>query len=128
MDSLPTRMPLAHTPVDMDDLLSRCLGRMSIAERILHRFQTALDDEIGKLQVALDREDLSEIGQIAHRIKGAALAVSAYDVSEVASQMEKQATESQLPQLISSFSLLHESRRLFHEFLPTTNTPDQHTK
>lgn len=128
MDSLPTRMPLAHTPVDMDDLLSRCLGRMSIAERILQRFQTALDDEIGKLQIALDREDLDQIGQIAHRIKGAALAVSAYDVSEVASQMEKQAGASELTQLQSSFALLHESRRLFHEFLPTTHTPEQPTK
>ena len=113
-------MPSANSPVDTNDLLARCLGRMDIVERILSRFQGVLDDDLDQLERALRSSNTEEIVQIAHRIKGASLAVSAYDLSDCASRIEKCATEGQPPdQVHAQFERIKESRASFRACLST---------
>ena len=113
---------VANSPVDMDDLLNRCLGRMSIAERILQRFQTAIDEEISRLSQALHVADAQELTQVAHRIKGAALAVSAYELSEIASKIERNAKVQNLKEIPPLTLQLQESCRAIREYLVTVSS------
>lgn len=106
----------------MDDLLNRCLGRMSIAERILQRFQTAIDEEVSRLKQSLQAADFLELTQVAHRIKGAALAVSAYELSEIASNIERYAKVQNLQEIPALTIQLQESCRAIREYLVTVSS------
>jgi len=111
----------------MDDLLNRCLGRMSIAERILQRFQAAMDEEVSRLNQSLQAADFQELTQVAHRIKGAALAVSAYELSEIASNIERYAKVQNLQVLPALTIQLQESCRAVREYLVTVSSNIQPT-
>lgn len=106
----------------MDDLLNRCLGRMSIAERILQRFQTAIDEEVNRLKQSLQAADFQELTQVAHRIKGAALAVSAYELSEIASKIERFAKAQNPQELPLLTDQLQDSCRAIREYLLTVSS------
>jgi HPt (histidine-containing phosphotransfer) domain-containing protein len=118
MDTIPTRTASANAPVDTNDLLNRCLGRMDIVERIIGRFQGVLDDELDQLERAVKSSNTDEIVQIAHRLKGASLAVSAYDLSDNAARIEKSAATSQFDEIQAQIELLKESRTSFRAVFP----------
>lgn len=115
----------SNAPVDTDDLLNRCLGRLDIVERILNRFQGALDSELAQLEEALLETDTGKVAQIAHRIKGASLAVSAYGLGDCASLIEKSASTSQLDGVQEQVDRMKELRTLIRETRVPTNHPER---
>lgn len=62
---------------DESDLLDRCLGNQSLAERIVQKFRLQLQLEIPSLEQAAQRADWENTGTLAHRLKGSAAAVGA---------------------------------------------------
>ena len=113
MESIRAYEAQASAPVDIDDLLGRCLGRIDLAERILQTFQTALEGDLKKLEAAVSAFDANEIAHVAHRIKGASLAVSAHRLTECARSIELSANARRLDEIPEHLARLKsESSRL----------------
>jgi HPt (histidine-containing phosphotransfer) domain-containing protein len=96
MNCVRTERPVEAAPFDVDDLLTRCLGRIELAERILRTFETNLDRDVEQLEQAVRATDVTEIARLAHRIKGASLAVSARELTNCARSIEVSANAGQL--------------------------------
>ena len=88
MDSLQLRDPSAEPPLDVNELAARCLGRLDLVEKVLGKFQTAMDQELDELEQALRDVDAESIADIAHRIKGTSLTLSAAGLSDCAQHLE----------------------------------------
>src|SRR5688500_13391977 len=115
MDSVRTRAHLPEIPVDLDDLLARCLGRMDIVERVLHTFQRSLQIDLEQLEQAVQSLDADEIAHIAHRMKGASLSVAAHDLQKYAQSIESSAMTRQLENIPDYFvKLKQECARFDH--------------
>jgi HPt (histidine-containing phosphotransfer) domain-containing protein len=113
MESIRAYESQDSAPVDIDDLLGRCLGRIELAERILRTFQTSLDSDLKKLEAAVSAFDATEIAHLAHRIKGASLAVSAHKLTECAKSIELSASARRLDEIPEYLAKLKsESARL----------------
>lgn len=113
MESIRAYKSRDSAPVNFDELLDRCLGRIELAERILRTFQTALESDLKILEAAVAAFDATEIAHVAHRIKGASLAVSANHVTECAKFIELSAHARRLEEIPDQLARLkRESARL----------------
>jgi hypothetical protein len=63
--------------IDLPDLLHRCMGKPTIAGRVLGRFQESVPQLLVQLEESLNSSDLEKARQHAHTLKGAAANVSA---------------------------------------------------
>ena len=90
----PTRLTL-----DCEELLSRCLGRVEIAQRVLRKFHETIQADVDQLANAVSERDFRTAALVAHRIKGAALAIAAQRLCDLAIAMELSALESQPEEL-----------------------------
>lgn len=88
MNSPSTRDPRIDSPLDVDELSARCLGRLDLVDKVLRRFHQAMDQELDELECALRAADASAIAGIAHRIKGTSLTVAAHGLTDCAEQLE----------------------------------------
>jgi len=87
-----------HAPTDVqsinwETLKSRCIGRLDLVDKALHRFQGSLEDDLQSLEEAMETLDTQEVARIAHRIKGTSLTVSAERLAAFATHLERQAEE-----------------------------------
>ena len=78
-------------PFDWEELLARCMGRVDLLERLLVDFDNYLMPQVGELEQAVLMQDAAQVRSIAHRIKGAALTVSARSLSKCAERLEANA-------------------------------------
>ncbi len=92
--------------VDMVELLARCVGRADIAERVLKKFRETIQVDIQLLEQAFARNDSNEVALIAHRIKGAALAIAAHPLCNEAAGVETAARAQQLDEGRQAFARL----------------------
>jgi HPt (histidine-containing phosphotransfer) domain-containing protein len=83
---LSSRVP--SQVLDMPQLLDRCLGSLDLAERCLVRFEQKLRAELECLQDAVDRDDRTELAQLAHRVKGSAATIAAGGLAQAAAALE----------------------------------------
>ncbi|MBA2114204.1 Hpt domain-containing protein [Bremerella alba] len=91
-------LPQSHAPTDeqsinWETLKTRCIGRLDLVEKALHRFQGSLADDLQSLEEAIETLDSEEVARIAHRIKGTSLTVSADRLAGFAMNLERQAEE-----------------------------------
>jgi HPt (histidine-containing phosphotransfer) domain-containing protein len=113
MDHVRECEPSIRTPVDVKDFLGRCLGRLDLAERILQKFQTSLESDVKLLEEAVLATNADEIAHLAHRIKGASLAVSARELTDCAKSIEVSATTRRLEDIpVQLARLKRESSRV----------------
>ena len=75
--------------INVDELLSRCMGNIDIAERVLNKFQDRFDVDLTELERSLDEQDAGMIAHVAHRIKGASANVAAPLLYELAAEIEQ---------------------------------------
>lgn len=108
MDLVREHAPSGNIPVDMNDLLGRCLGRMDLVQRILTKFQVALRQDLEQLEHAVLSRDVDQIAHIAHRMKGASLSVAARELQGYAQSIEASAMNHQLQDIQSHFVKLKE--------------------
>jgi HPt (histidine-containing phosphotransfer) domain-containing protein len=79
----------SSTPaLDMEELLSRCMGRVDLLEKLLANFDGYLTPQVSELEQAVQLQDAELVRRIAHRLKGAALTVSARALSQSAERLE----------------------------------------
>lgn len=79
----------APSPINVDELLARCVGRVDLLEKTLAHFEQCMSPQVSQLEESAQRGDLESLRSVVHRLRGAALTVSAISLSSSAEQLEK---------------------------------------
>jgi len=85
--------------LDVDELLSRCLGSIQLAERIIATFQSGFEVDLNELEKAVETRNAELTASIAHRLKGASASVSAHVLRNRAAQIENLARQNHLTEV-----------------------------
>lgn len=88
MDATIQEPQVAPSPIDVTELSNRCLGRVDLLEKLLANFDDYLNPQIDELLKASELRNHSTVRSLAHRLKGAALTISARDLSRSAERLE----------------------------------------
>ena len=88
--------------LDLHALDSRCIGNQEIRHQVLSIMHDTMPDRLVELRRAIDSHDLSSIGLVAHKLKGAAGDASLLAVQESASCLEQHACQNQACLLYTS--------------------------
>ena len=94
----PRRVPptqaienMTENAIQFDELVKRCLGNLSFAQRVISKFTSRLEDDIDELKEAMQKESLPDVARLAHRLKGASANVAAEGLRRLAEEIEHQA-------------------------------------
>jgi HPt (histidine-containing phosphotransfer) domain-containing protein len=74
---------------DLEALNARTMDDRDVRKLVLETFLETMPDEIEALAEAIDRQDLSDLIQRAHTIKGSSSNIGAMRLSAIAAQMER---------------------------------------
>ena len=77
--------------LDLHALDSRCIGNQEIRQQVLSIMHDTMPDRLAELRRAIDNCDLTSVGLVAHKLKGAAGDASLLAVQESASCLEQYA-------------------------------------
>ena len=88
---METKSPrsLPNGPIDCEELLSRCMGRMELMERMLTSFRDNAESDVDALLDAIESGDKQELARIAHKLKGTSLTVSARSLADTADRLQE---------------------------------------
>jgi len=111
-------------PLDRDELVRRCLGRIELAERLLKSFESRFPEDLSRIEECLLAGDSTELTRLVHQLKGSAANVSAPELHKVMTQME-QAVRGQ--QHDAAQICLAEVHRAWDRYLDYQSTQDQPT-
>lgn len=95
----PIRMHGDKAVLNVDELFERCLGHLDFLERILTKFQQHFEEGLDLLEQSVEAQDVDEVVQVAHRLKGAAANVAATCLREKAAEIERLGRNGQLPEI-----------------------------
>jgi len=93
-------------PIDVRELLDRCMGNIDLAERVLAKLQSQFQQDIAELELALSEKNGKLIAGIAHRLKGSSSNVAAHDLQKCAAEIEDLARKEILDDMPSHFAKL----------------------
>ncbi len=74
---------------DLEALNARTMDDMDVRGLVLETFLETMPDEIEALAEAIDRQDLAELSQRAHTVKGSSANIGAMRLSAIAARMEE---------------------------------------
>jgi HPt (histidine-containing phosphotransfer) domain-containing protein len=80
------------SPINVDELLARCVGRVDLLEKTLVHFEQCMHPQVSQLEEYAQQGDMESLRTIVHRLRGAALTVAANSLSQSAEQLEKALT------------------------------------
>jgi HPt (histidine-containing phosphotransfer) domain-containing protein len=109
-------------PLDREELVRRCLGRIELAERLLKSFESRFPEDLSRIEECLLAGDSTELTRLVHQLKGSAANVSAPELHMVMTRME-QAVRGQ--QHEAAHICLAEVHRAWDRYLDFQNTQDQ---
>ncbi len=106
----------AATVLDIEDLMTRCLGNIEFAGRVLAKFQELGDGHLAELERAVASQDTEAIAQLAHRLKGASANAAAPGLCARAEEIESAARQCSLREIPARLeNLRHEWSRFASE-------------
>jgi HPt (histidine-containing phosphotransfer) domain-containing protein len=114
---LPEQTDALAGVIDVNELLTRCLGNVEFAGRILAMFQDRCAADVAEIERALDIEDAESVARVAHRLKGACANAAALGMKTKASRLEQAARELPLPEIAEQFQELRAEWLRFKEAL-----------
>ncbi len=83
-------------PFDLQELLARCEGDAQFVAGLIHKFQQQAPDACGNLAESIAHANCADAQDVAHRLKGAAMYVSANNIRDAAATLELFASVSDL--------------------------------
>ena len=84
-----TPPPTGAEPVQMAKALERAMGNAEFLEEMLGEFARRLPDYLSAIRTAVQQADADGLRQAAHRLKGAAANLSADEITEATSALER---------------------------------------
>jgi two-component system sensor histidine kinase/response regulator len=94
--------------IDLDGLVRRCSGSASLAERVIDKLATQMNEGIVRVQRAVDAADATELAKAAHALKGTAGMASAEGLRRSAEILEALGRDGQLDGVPAALAALHE--------------------
>lgn len=85
--------------LDMDSLVERCLGNLSLAERVLAKFLSAFEQDLSELEQAVLAGDGELAASISHRLKGSSASAGANALRDRMARIEEISRQGQMPQM-----------------------------
>ena len=105
-----------ETPIDVEQLLERCLGNIDFAQRIITKFQSSFDKEIQELEQCVKQRDSDRAAMTAHRMKGASANVAADSLRGAVEKIEFHARAGRLDEVPSCLQELRAAWGCFQEY------------
>jgi HPt (histidine-containing phosphotransfer) domain-containing protein len=102
----------------MAELCERCMGNIDVATLLLDKFEQQMHGDIQEIEQGLASHDAGQIARTAHALKGAAGALSAKAVQEVAVRIEHAARAGALDRVSTSIADLQSEVDRFLAYLP----------
>ena len=103
-----TDRPRTAAPVELEELLARCVGKMDFVQRVLDRFMACFGEDIDRLERHFQFQQPEELARVAHAMKGAAGSVAAHGLEEHVAGIEQMARTRQLQDFSSRLVQLRE--------------------
>ena len=103
-------------PLDLDQLVRRCMGRVDLAERLLTSFQERLPIEVAQIQECLAAGDVVRLGRLVHQFKGTTANVSAPELHGIAVRMEHAAHAGQCETVACCLTEVAQAWQRFQQF------------
>lgn len=75
--------------IDIPEALDRSMGDVQFLQAMLDEFQRMIPDFVGRIENALNNEDLEALGRDAHQFKGTAANLGAKRIAAVALALEQ---------------------------------------
>lgn len=97
--------------LDRQELIERMMGNVQIAQRMLQQFIDKCDTEADLLETTVRLANPDEIASLAHRHKGTAKTLAAPRVATLATEIEQQAREGSVSDLLETVEQLREAHR-----------------
>ena len=110
--------------IDRQQLLQRCLGIDTFADKLVASFVSSLPHERGELQAALEQKNLDLVARTAHRLRGSAANLCAEQLRDAATAVESAAKETLWDELSPRFQQLDQAiQQILSEHRPPRGTP-----
>jgi HPt (histidine-containing phosphotransfer) domain-containing protein len=100
-------------PLDLQQLVHRCMGRIDLAERLLNSFENRFPTDLAQVEQCLAEGDPAKLARICHQLKGAAANISAPQLHSVMSRMEQAVRDGQND---NANRCLHEAQEAWTKF------------
>lgn len=79
----------ADRAIHFEDLVERCMGNLELATRLLAQSKPHLASDLDLLREQAETAEPIEVARLAHRLKGAAASIGAYQLSDVFVRIEE---------------------------------------
>lgn len=109
-----------NDPVNLEQLVRRCMGRIELAERLLKSFETRFPDDLAKIEECLFSEDANGLSRLVHQLKGAAANISAPELYANLARMEQAVRSVQPAVAHDCLQEIHQSWDRFQQFTTST--------
>lgn len=113
-------------PFALAELSERCMGNAAIATLVLDKFEKQLTVDIREIEERLAARDAGQIARTAHALKGAAGAVAAPALRELAAKVEILARQDQLDSIAQELSALRTEVERCLGYLPVARGALKH--
>lgn len=104
------------TPVfEYEQLLHRCMGMESLVQRIVAKFDSQLDSDLEALEEAIEVWNQDKTRELAHKLKGTSLNVTATELGQISATIEIAAREGNLTECQAQLQPLRQSADRFRK-------------
>lgn len=107
---------IARDPVDLEQLVRRCMGRIELAERLLKSFESRFPVDLSKIEECLANDDASGLARSVHQLKGAAANISAPELYAILARMEQAVRGQQSAVAQECLEEVHQAWDRFQQF------------
>ncbi len=75
-------------PITFEELLSRCMGELQFAQKVLENFVSTCEPQLEGLRLDLENRDWESLSRKVHRLKGTAATIAARPLRASLEQLE----------------------------------------
>lgn len=122
-----TQEGLPCPPIDVHQMLERCMGSRKIGLLLLEKFETQLRLDLTRTSGSAGPLDVDTLRRMAHALKGAAGAIAAKPLVDAATLIEKGATCLSPASLAEAIAALHCELVRALDYLPIARSHEEFT-
>ena len=111
-------------PIDVDQLMSRCMGQLDFAQEILRDFLETCETGLIKIRELGTDSDIESLRSTAHRLKGTSATVAAIQLSRIFEDVERFAASGDFESAIDRIGQLDEEFCSVKKFVVSMCQPD----
>ena len=109
----------AERPLDLEQLVHRCMGRIELAERLLKSFESRFPEDLSRIEECLYGEGSPELPRLVHQLKGATANVSAPELYASVTKMEQALEAKQAEKARTCVAEIHRAWNRYVQFKTT---------